>query len=121
VDWVKFEAVAGSTYTIMTSNLISDTDTVLILYPADILVDPYTRALANNDDYGAGWGSRIVWCASEGGIHYVQVREFFNRGGCLGYDISVEKAFKAYLPIVAKAFPRQPRPRSWWRSAPPLR
>lgn len=102
VDWVKFEGVADSTYTIVTSNLISDTDTVLALYPADILVDPYTRALASNDDYGAGWASRIVWRALESGTYYIRVREFLNRGGCLGYDISVQNGFEVYLPIVAR-------------------
>jgi len=120
VDWVQFEAVAGGTYTIITFNLIPGTDTVLALYPADILVDPYTPPLAKNDDYGEGWASRIIWHALESGTCYVQVREFFNRGDCLGYDISVQRDFKVYVPLVAKPFLRQ-LPRSWRSRVPQSR
>jgi hypothetical protein len=112
VDWVKFEAVASGTSTIVTFNLIPGTDTVLALYPADILVDPYTPPLAKNDDYGEGWASRIIWHALESGTYYVQVRELFNRGDCLEYDISVQNDFKVHLPLVARSFPRRlPRSR----------
>lgn len=103
MDWLKFEVVAGGTYTIITSNVISDTDTVLILYPPDILVDPYTPALAKNDDYGSGWASRIVWRASESGTHYVEVVRLLKLVPSSRYDISVEKSFQVYLPVVVNS------------------
>jgi len=103
-DWVKFTAGVGGVYTITTSNLVSDTDTVLTLYagPPDSLVE-----LATNDDYpGGGLASRIVWRAPEYGEYYARVREYLERGGCtFFYDLSIQAHLDRYLPLVMHVYP----------------
>src|SRR5690606_15438002 len=53
-DWVRFSAVAGGTYTIQTSNLGVNSDTVLTLYDAN-----GRTVLQRNDDAGSGGGAMI--------------------------------------------------------------
>jgi uncharacterized repeat protein (TIGR01451 family) len=72
-DWGRFYAYAGQTYTITTSRLDMDVDTVLQLYDTD-----GRRLLAENDDYtdqslGA---SRIVWTAPTNGWYFVRTTHF---------------------------------------------
>jgi hypothetical protein len=61
IDWVKFQATAGMTYTIEASNVGADAEIVLSLY----------------DECGGapsfGTGARIVWQAQQSGTYYVKV------------------------------------------------
>ncbi|MDY7077535.1 MAG: pre-peptidase C-terminal domain-containing protein [Chloroflexota bacterium] len=71
-DWVRFYAEAGAIYTITTSHLPSDVDTVLQLYDTDGVI-----LLEENDDYMPGSkASRIVWTAPVEGWYYARVTHF---------------------------------------------
>ncbi|WP_129628510.1 M4 family metallopeptidase [Candidatus Oscillochloris fontis] len=84
VDWVYFDAVAGTTYTLYTSNLGNNADTYLWLYSSS------GTLLASNDDY-LTWASQIVWTAPATGRYYAAVNAFNSTGGTLTstYDLSV--------------------------------
>jgi hypothetical protein len=105
-DWVKFNAVAGTTYVIQTSNLGIAADTYIYLYDTD-----GSTLLLANDDYGGTLGSRIEWQAPADGIYYVAVKHWNpNVGGCgTTYDLSIglpqpELPFKIYLPFIVKGY-----------------
>lgn len=69
-DYVKFDAIAGYQYTISTSNLGSEADTIIELYNSSYSI------LARNDDINFNAGnlaSNIVWTASSSGTYYVLV------------------------------------------------
>ncbi len=86
-DWYTFQASAGMTYTIETSDLVSDTDTVLALFGADCATQ-----LDKNDDIEPGSrASRIVWQAPEAGVYHVLARSFDGQvyGADTGYTLSV--------------------------------
>ncbi len=72
-DWYSFEAVAGQTYVIQTSELEARADTILTLFDSDCETE-----LAQNDD--VAWpdnvASRIVWTAPDDGTYYVMLRSF---------------------------------------------
>ncbi|MCP3958719.1 MAG: PKD domain-containing protein, partial [bacterium] len=72
-DWYSFEAVAGQTYTIQTSELQARADTSIALYGDDC-----TTVLAENDD--VAWpddvASRIVWTAQASGTYHVDARSY---------------------------------------------
>ncbi|MCP4542818.1 MAG: DUF2341 domain-containing protein [Chloroflexi bacterium] len=71
-DWVRFYAEAGGIYTITTSHLPSDVDTVLQLYDTDGV-----SLLEENDDYLLGSrASQVVWIAPENGWYYARVNHF---------------------------------------------
>jgi uncharacterized repeat protein (TIGR01451 family) len=71
-DWVKFYALAGQVYTVTTSQLSPDVDTVLQLYDRDGVT-----LLDENDDYAAGSkASRIVWTAPADGWYYARITHF---------------------------------------------
>jgi uncharacterized repeat protein (TIGR01451 family) len=77
-DWGRFYAYAGQIYTITTSHLDMDVDTVLQLYDTDGV-----RLLAENDDYAdtGAYGdlsgaSRIVWTAPANGWYFVRMTHF---------------------------------------------
>jgi hypothetical protein len=82
-DWVSFAAAAGSTYTILTSDLGSCSDTVLELY------DSGNNLLATNDDY-SGYASRIIWIATENSTLYSRVRHYSSsvEGPCTSYNLA---------------------------------
>ena len=86
-DWVWFEAVEGVTYTIETSNLGGDNDTVLGLY------DGSENEITSNDDDEPDnlLVSKIVWPATMNGTYYVKVSPFDRRvGGCdVSYDLEI--------------------------------
>ena len=71
VDWIKFDATEGHTYTIETSNLFLSTDTYIYLYGTD-----RDNALLYNDDGGLGVASKIEFTAPATGTYYIQVIEF---------------------------------------------
>ncbi|WP_322495786.1 M4 family metallopeptidase [Chloroflexus sp.] len=84
-DWVTFNAVGGNTYIIQTSGLQSNADTVLALFGNN-----GTLLLAQNDDYGGTFASRISWLATASGPLHVRVTHFANRGGVnTGYNLTV--------------------------------
>ncbi len=72
-DWYSFEAVAGQTYVIQTSELEARADTILTLFDSDCETE-----LAQNDDIA--WpdnvASRIVWTAPGDGTYCVMLRSF---------------------------------------------
>ncbi len=70
VDFVKFEATAGTRYMIQTLRLGRWYDTMLFLY------DATGTELAMDDDSGPGWASSIVWTAPADGVYYVKVIEY---------------------------------------------
>jgi YVTN family beta-propeller protein len=92
-DWFRFQASAGTIYTVTTSNLLSavdplggiaHTDTIMFLYDSNS-----TSELARNDDYlPNNLASRIVWSAPHSGWFYIRVMDFYGRGLCLGYTIT---------------------------------
>lgn len=86
-DWVYFSAVSGVQYTLETSNLGSNCDTVMSLYDTDGIT-----LLAYDDDGGVGLASRIVWTAPASGTYYIMI---YNYGGGYGegteYDLSVSR------------------------------
>ncbi|MEK6901234.1 MAG: LamG-like jellyroll fold domain-containing protein [Nanoarchaeota archaeon] len=85
-DWVSFVAQAGITYTITTTGLGPNADTVLLLYAPD-----GTTLLATNDDFGDSLASQIIWQAPSDGTYFVQVKHWNpNVGGCgTNYDLSL--------------------------------
>jgi hypothetical protein len=88
-DWYSFEAVAGRTYTIRTSELQARADTSIALYGDDC-----TTVLAENDD--VAWpddvASRIVWTAQASGTYHVDVRAYDWQvyGNDTGYTFGVQ-------------------------------
>jgi len=85
-DWVYFEAQAGTTYIIETSNLGDGADTVVYLYDQD------GEELASDDDGGAEmWASLLEWTAPHDGTLYVMVEDWLgtSTGPETSYDISL--------------------------------
>ena len=82
VDWVKFDATTGTTYTIQTLGLSGDNDTVLRLYDAS-----GEEITSDDDDPNYPPASRIDWTATSGGTYFVEVVHF-NRFAGGGDDLS---------------------------------
>jgi len=73
-DWIRFYAQAGQAYTVTTSRLDPDVDTVLQLYDRDGVT-----LLQENDDYdpeSSSKASRIRWTAPESGWYFARVSHF---------------------------------------------
>lgn len=68
VDWVKFNANAGITYTVETFDLAAKADTKLCLH------DTTGKEIQCDDDAGAGAGSRLVLTNTIAGEYYFSVR-----------------------------------------------
>lgn len=81
-DWIKFNALAGQTYVIETSNLSSEADTFIYLYDTD-----GQTVITNNDD-SYGLASRIQWTFTQNGTYFVMVRHY-DFAGIGKYDVSV--------------------------------
>lgn len=81
-DWVGFNACAGRSYTIFTSNL-EDADTTLELYGPDC-----STLLASDDDSGSGLASQIEWAASQNGTYHLRVNAKPGEDGY--YDLTLE-------------------------------
>ena len=93
-DWVKFQAISGTTYMLETSNLGLAADTELGLYGPD-----GTTQLAYNDDYAVSrLDSRIVWRAPATGTYYARVQQVKSNiaGPNTRYDFSISEG--ACLP-----------------------
>jgi len=103
VDWVKFDATAGSVYTITTAALLGVTDTYMELYAPD-----GATKLADNDDMAPGnLASQIIWTAPADGRYFIYVRDYYQTGarGCLGYELSIQTRHTVYLPIIVNPAP----------------
>ena len=88
VDYVKFFALPDYVYTIETSDLAPQVDTVLYLYDTDGI----TLLSWNDECAGCNPGeSRIIFSPEVSGVYYVAVWNFIaTEGGCTWtYDISV--------------------------------
>ncbi len=99
-DWLRFNAQAGMTYTLRTSNLGVSADTYLYLYDSD-----GTTLLASNDDYDSALSSYIEWAAPASGVYYVRIRHWNpNVGGCgTSYTFKLaEPGFDLFLPVVLR-------------------
>ena len=69
VDWFEFEAVAGTTYMFETT-LGSLADSYVTLYDQNGLF------VADDDDGGTGYASRLVWNATSSGTYYIEARAY---------------------------------------------
>ncbi|MBN1640902.1 MAG: pre-peptidase C-terminal domain-containing protein [Anaerolineae bacterium] len=87
-DWVWFDAEAGMTYVLHTSNLGFAADTHLYLYDTDGQTE-----LAHNDDYGYLVSSRIIWVAPASGTYYAKVQHHnpIASGPATHYDLAISK------------------------------
>jgi hypothetical protein len=102
-DWIRFEAVAGKEYTLITSDLGPNADTILELYDQDAT----TFLLADDDSGGEALASQIIWTAPASGIYYLLVRQYNSDIGGSGtnYNLSISQKGRGgtvYLPVVLK-------------------
>jgi len=67
-DWVAFDAIGGTTYGIMTSELGALADTRLELYS----IDRTTRLAMDNDGGYIGQSSLLNWLAPSSGTYYIR-------------------------------------------------
>jgi uncharacterized repeat protein (TIGR01451 family) len=103
IDWMRFTAQAGNTYTVTTSSWGQRADTSLALLAPD-----GSTVLAMNDDYEGttDFSSRIVWQAPANGIYYIRVTERADLTGCAtDYRVWLERMETdiIYLPLVIKS------------------
>jgi len=107
-DWVKFQATAGFTYTLATTNDGGHADTVLYLYGTD-----GTTLITSNDDYPGKWpSSQISWQAPAGGVYYVKVDHWdpYAYGCTTVYGLSMTEEgqsptqSKVFLPLVLREY-----------------
>ncbi|MCG2758785.1 MAG: hypothetical protein L6263_10175, partial [Desulfobacteraceae bacterium] len=84
-DWMKFNATAGSSYILETSEPGLDSDTYMYLYA------PELTEIAHDDDSGEGLASRIIWTGNTTDAYYIMVRHFSASvyGRNTHYNISV--------------------------------
>ncbi|MFN8484807.1 MAG: PPC domain-containing protein, partial [Anaerolineae bacterium] len=89
VDWVRFTADTSHSYTIVTSELAPDVDTVLGLYTQDGV-----RVTFNDDDPANPPASRIDFAPTVAGTYYVRVADYNpGFGGCgASYKLSVQQS-----------------------------
>ena len=90
-DWVKFPVVAGQVFTVFTSRLGIDVDTVIELYATD-----GTTYLDENDDGGSDLWSRLGFRAEETGLYYLKIRQYGGLGTG-GYSLMLERPPGVYL------------------------
>jgi hypothetical protein len=85
-DWINFNACTGRTYTIETSSLGLNTDTVLELYDTDC-----ASLLASDNDGGTGFASLIAgWVAPADGTYHIKVLQFDGTfGDDREYDVTL--------------------------------
>lgn len=103
-DWAKFTVTASETYTITTSNLGTNADTILELYDTN-----GTSLLDSNDDCpGGGLESCINgWSDPDAGTYFIRVLQVGGTGGATGYEydlavVSSGGGTGIYLPIISK-------------------
>ena len=98
-DWFKFDATAGTSYEIKTTNLAAGVDTVLEIYDTDGVT-----MLATDNNSGGGKASLLLWQAPADGTYYVRVRQAAGSAyGCsASYDIVNKIMHRIYLPLVER-------------------
>ena len=83
-DWVRFTAQAGITYTLGTTNVAPDGDTVLMLY--DQCEVPPTAT----SDPAFGNGVQLIWQPETSGVYYLKVKHHSaTYGPDTGYELYV--------------------------------
>ena len=88
VDFFRFDAVAGATYTIETLNLLSDSNTALELRDAD-----GTTILASNNDRSAEDASSLItYTPTQAGRRYVRAVHQADFGIYGSYDLRISVA-----------------------------
>ena len=93
-DWVKFYSIAGHTYSIQTSNVGSNCDTVIEIYGSD-----GTTLLDKCDDYGKGEGEYYDVRKNIGdrnGIYYLKVYDYDE-----AYGANTEYDLRVYTPYAS--------------------
>ena len=94
-DWARFLVVRTGVYTLTTSNLSAQTDTVLALHDADGIL------VVENDNAG-GPSSQIVWTAPEtaSGWYYVSAYPTGTTpyANCVGTVVSYTLSFDSKVP-----------------------
>jgi hypothetical protein len=98
-DWFKFDATAGTSYEIQTTNLATGVDTVLEIYDTNGVT-----MLATNDNSGGGNASLLTWQAPADGTYFVRVRQAAGSAyGCdASYDVATRIMHRIYLPLVER-------------------
>lgn len=101
-DWVKFTVNpvdVGKPYYLMTTNLGTTMDTILILYESDGITE-----IARDDNSGGGFASQIYWIPDKSGQFYIRVKqgELGGRENCASsYDLFIARG-KIWLPVIAR-------------------
>jgi len=108
-DWARFQVVQRGVYTLTTSNLSAQTDTVLALHDANGIL------VAENDNSGGGPSSRIVWSAptTASGWYYLSVyptgtTPYANCAGVVvSYTLSLDSKVPQFIfaPLIARNIP----------------
>ena len=109
VDFVRFSAIRGETFTFATKDLASGVDTALTLLGPDGV----SPMILNDDDPFHSPASRILWRASQSGEYFLKVAQVDAAGGCdMAYTLTIDRippddsASLLYLPLLI------PRPAS---------
>ena len=89
----------GITYTLQTTNLSLNADTMIALYDQD-----QTTVLAENDDSNGELASYLAWNAPASGTYYINVRNWNpGNGGCgMTYDVSLAGRAVTFLPLMRR-------------------
>jgi hypothetical protein len=88
IDYFSFPARAEGEYTITTSNLSPEMDTVLTLYGTD-----GRTALAEDDNGGGGRASKIEWTCPASGTYFIAVRHARPQGTG-SYSLAISAVLK---------------------------
>ena len=119
VDWVKFDATTGTTYTIQTLGLSGDNDTVLRLYDAS-----GEEITSDDDDPDYPPASRIDWTATGSGTYFVEVvhfNRFAGGGDDLSYSLKVAIAADPPAPSSPPGYYADDfEPDNAWHDAQPI-
>lgn len=112
-DWAQISVIAGRQYTIYTSQLDLNVDTILEIYGSDTLT-----LLADNDDGGVDLSSRVIYTATQTGVNYVKVYQFGGSGSG-AYKLTLERDPGVYLngDQNADVFTYSPSTGDWARQA----
>ena len=99
-DWLSLSVQAGKVYQIMTSNLGSDTDTLLGVYNAAGIL------LAENNDAFPGLvrSSYLIYTAPTNGTIYLKIMHTDARigGNAVSYDVIAAVVQLSFVPVAAK-------------------
>ena len=85
LDWVRFKAFPGATYTIETLGLGNSADTIITLFDQN-----GTTPLIENDNGGSGNASKIEWTVESYGTYFVRVQQSLGQYGPeTSYQLSI--------------------------------